>query len=519
MTEKRTRFLHYIFSISVVLISAIFHVRAIYVHQSGELTECVMYFGVAYFLVFLVVVYLYLINHHVKKTGDTYIQDKVTYSRIAMSLASDYESVYYINTEDGSYIEYGMSDSKDEELSIISSGKNFYSDVQSSISKFVFEDDQQKSTDILSQSRLMDAFNKKETMVLSYRVMTDGKPVYYNLKVTHGRDEDEKYIIIGIKNVDAQVRQEEKNRQAVQEGETFGKIAQALASRYEVLYFVDIETNEYVEYSSSDEYSKLEIGDTGKDFFEDTQKNMKRDIFPDDYPMMAKTMEKEYFLEKLSTSGVISVNYRLVLNGKPVYMELRAVRPKNDNKHVVVGAINVNDAFIHEEELQKKLDNVIYMANRDALTGVKNKNSYAMTEADLNRQIEAGEKLKFAIIVCDVNNLKIVNDTYGHKAGDEYIRAACVIVCKIFKRSPVYRVGGDEFVALLKGDDYENRVYLFEELRTQVEINREEGRVVLACGLAEYNSTTDKTVASVFERADNQMYEHKKMLKESGESD
>ena len=200
-------------------------------------------------------------------------------------------------------------------------------------------------------------------------------------------------------------------------------------------------------------------------------------------------------------------------------MELRAVRPKNDDKHVVVGAINVNDAFIHEEELQKKLDNVIYMANRDALTGVKNKNSYAMTEADLNRQIEAGEKLKFAIIVCDVNNLKIVNDPYGHKAGDEYIRAACVIVCKIFKRSPVYRVGGDEFVALLKGDDYENRVYLFEELRTQVEINREEGRVVLACGLAEYNFTTDKTVASVFERADNQMYEHKKMLKESGESD
>ena len=135
-------------------------------------------------------------------------------------------------------------------------------------------------------------------------------------------------------------------------------------------------------------------------------------------------------------------------------------------------------------------------------------------ENELNDKISAGTNKEFAVVVCDVNNLKIINDTKGHKAGDELIREACMMICRVFKHSPVYRIGGDEFVVILKGEDFENRSSLLGELRTQVLINKEEEKVVVASGIADFDSSTDTNLASVFEKADSEMYSNKKELKE-----
>ncbi|MBR4747821.1 MAG: GGDEF domain-containing protein, partial [Desulfovibrio sp.] len=117
-----------------------------------------------------------------------------------------------------------------------------------------------------------------------------------------------------------------------------------------------------------------------------------------------------------------------------------------------------------------------------------------------------------AVVVCDVNGLKTVNDTLGHKAGDQLIKDAAALVCTIFKHSPVYRIGGDEFVAVLSGSDYDDRLDLIRILQEKVEQNVAAGGVVLASGMAEFDSW-DKCFADVFNRADQAMYENKKMLK------
>ena len=66
--------------------------------------------------------------------------------------------------------------------------------------------------------------------------------------------------------------------------------------------------------------------------------------------------------------------------------------------------------------------------------------------------------------MADINNLKYVNDTYGHELGDEYIKGCCRIICNIFEESQVYRIGGDEFVVILKDSDYFCRVMLMDDL-------------------------------------------------------
>ncbi len=151
-------------------------------------------------------------------------------------------------------------------------------------------------------------------------------------------------------------------------------------------------------------------------------------------------------------------------------------------------------------------------ANRDALTGVKTKNVFAGAEEQWNSRIASGEPVAFAVVVCDVNGLKRVNDTLGHKAGDQLIKDAAAVVCTTFKHSPVYRIGGDEFVAVLSGADYEDRLDLIRNIQEKVEQAAMEGGVVLACGMAEFDSM-DKCFADVFNRADQAMYENKKMLK------
>lgn len=165
-------------------------------------------------------------------------------------------------------------------------------------------------------------------------------------------------------------------------------------------------------------------------------------------------------------------------------------------------------------ESEEMLGNIRNTAYRDPLTGVKSKLAYTEKVNEINAAIESGEMEIFSTIVLDVNGLKIINDTLGHKAGDEYIRKACMIICKIFQHSPVYRVGGDEFVVILTGEDFEHRYELMNELNRIVEENAANKEAVVAAGISDYVSGKDSSLREIFERADELMYKRKKELKE-----
>ena len=142
--------------------------------------------------------------------------------------------------------------------------------------------------------------------------------------------------------------------------------------------------------------------------------------------------------------------------------------------------------------------------------------AYHEFEVSLQHGIDQGEeKPGFAIVVCDINYLKHINDTYGHKAGDEYIKSACKMIFDVFSHSPVFRVGGDEFVVILTGTDYERRNALMEEIHEKVLENQRimQFRPVVAVGMSVYDKAKDHKVIEVFERADKEMYQNKDHLK------
>ncbi|WP_406040335.1 transporter substrate-binding domain-containing protein [Succinimonas sp.] len=164
-------------------------------------------------------------------------------------------------------------------------------------------------------------------------------------------------------------------------------------------------------------------------------------------------------------------------------------------------------------EQQQKLISVTRIAYRDPLTGVKSKNAYNEACQEIDNRIASKEVSAFAAVLFDLNNLKIVNDTQGHNAGDTYIKKATHIICQTFSHSPVFRIGGDEFVAILERLDFEHREELFTAFANQMNHRAESGDNTIAFGYSCFDPKTDKSIKAVVERADSNMYKNKKLLK------
>lgn len=159
------------------------------------------------------------------------------------------------------------------------------------------------------------------------------------------------------------------------------------------------------------------------------------------------------------------------------------------------------------------------ISNHDALTKVMSRICYDTRIKEFNKKItEDASTIKFAVCECDLNSLKIINDTFGHESGDKYIINCCKKICDIFKHSPVYRIGGDEFIAILQSDDLDNLEKIKQDiLNLSINEMKKAGSLLEKCsfasGFAIFDSKHDTSFEDVVKRADIEMYENKKMLK------
>lgn len=164
-------------------------------------------------------------------------------------------------------------------------------------------------------------------------------------------------------------------------------------------------------------------------------------------------------------------------------------------------------------EMAAKLEVYVY---RDKLTGLRNAAAYISKAADLDAQSKIVSDLNYGVVIFDANFLKKVNDKYGHEAGNELLRHAAQVIQKVFANSPVYRIGGDEFAAILEGQDFENRLALLKlfDIEVAEEHFNAAGDVLtvsVARGLGIYENGMD--FSSVSKKADVAMYNHKAALK------
>lgn len=155
------------------------------------------------------------------------------------------------------------------------------------------------------------------------------------------------------------------------------------------------------------------------------------------------------------------------------------------------------------------------LAYTDQMTGLNNRTCFNIDFARLSENPN-----DVAVIDFDLNNLKFTNDTYGHSVGDAYIKSCATIIYEIFNGiGKCYRVGGDEFVALIENASAIDMTHYLAMLESSVDSSNRQSehkhlKMQIAYGCATYSPDVDKNLEDTYNRADKIMYSDKKEKKE-----
>ena len=438
-------------------------------------------------------------------------RQKEIYDQITASLAEQYDTLYYIDIETNTYQEISSTDEY-KKLNVPATGSNFFAESRRSIHEYVHPEDQEKALSIHYKDVMLNNLKNGNSFSLSWRLVVNGQ--VRHIRHTEIMAKDGKHIVVCIENIDAEVQAQLALEKDQKKSVTYTRIAERLASHYDLIYYINCATAHYSEFSTKKKSGELKIQEEGNDFFTTANQNADRLIYSEDRDRMKLFLDKDHLTTQLESRRQVTADYRMVSEGGKTQYTRMSVTYSSDHSHFIICIENRDEDVRKEQEHLAALSMANEMARRDELTHTKNKTAYHEMEDELTKQIGDGNDL-FGIVVCDINGLKLVNDTRGHKAGDDYIKSACKLICQLFHHSPVFRIGGDEFAVILRGQDFANRVKLISALRRQVEENIRIGEgPAIASGLAEFQPADDHSVQDVFNRADSFMYADKTRLKE-----
>ncbi|MER2236338.1 MAG: diguanylate cyclase, partial [Candidatus Limivicinus sp.] len=405
--------------------------------------------------------------------------------------------------ETDEFIEY-TSEQGRESLSVERRGTDFFNASAKDAQLFIYKEDRDYFIESFTKENILRTLDEHGTFTLTYRLVTGEEPIYVSMKAVRMKS-DRGHIIIGVSNVDAQMRQKEEIARLQAEQITYARI-NALSRDYICIYTVNPETGHYTEYTSTADYAGLNVPKEGDDFYGTSREQSARLIWPEDLGRFQSMLTQDRILGEIRKDGVFTMRYRMNIDGEPRYTGLKAALiEEQDGPQLIIGVTDIDAQVRREQEFERKLAAARSRANLDTLTGVKNRTAYDNMSDNLARQIEGGQEVHYAIVLCRVEGVREVNEIKGREAGDQMLRDACAIICNVFKHSPVFRVTGEEFAAVAQGHDYEHADELEAELEEIGRRNRETGGTVISCGMAKYDGKS--SVASVFEKAEERCQE------------
>ena len=430
-------------------------------------------------------------------------QNLTSFPRISQALAQDYFIIYYVDIQTDYFIEYSAGDDFSK-IGIEKQGEDFFTLSRRNIPRFTVTEDVPGLLEVFTKENVLRELDSDGSFSVTYRMITDEGPKYVMMKAARI---DERHIVIGTSNVNAEVQRQKAAM-------VRSSVAQALSSDYFLIFYIDTESDRFILYRPTETDTELDMENAGEGFFDVSRKLIFPKVSEENREQMNAVLNKEYLLNALNETGSYTFDFCCLINKTPTYIHLKASRMADRNdRHIVVGLRNI-DARVRREQAQANaLRKATELASRDGLTGVKSKHVFVETENQWDARIREGADAPFAVAVFDLNELKLINDTLGHAAGDSYICDASSLICTTFQHSPVYRIGGDEFAAVLTGGDYERRAELKESFRAVNAARSFPDEAVVASGMSDYVPGQDTSFRAVFERADADMYDNKKQLK------
>jgi diguanylate cyclase (GGDEF)-like protein/PAS domain S-box-containing protein len=209
-------------------------------------------------------------------------------------------------------------------------------------------------------------------------------------------------------------------------------------------------------------------------------------------------------------------------DGQRVWLSATSRPVRNERREIESGVVVLRDVTQERNDrelLVLQAAELQVQSLSDELTGLYNRRGF-MVLSEQYARTAARQKRPYAILFCDLNGLKAINDTHGHEAGDDAIaRMAGALQATFREADIVARLGGDEYVALVDGADETSIAQVIARLRQEMDADAERhetpSRLHTSIGVAFQPPDGTQTIEQLLTLADERMYEEKKTSKES----
>lgn len=161
-----------------------------------------------------------------------------------------------------------------------------------------------------------------------------------------------------------QQQEQTKIESAYKENVRYMSIASVLSRKYDVIYYINIDNDRYIEFNVSGEFRRLALDISGNNFFDECAENLKRVCYKDDLEKMSILTNKEVLLNRLGFDEFKSLEYRLVIQGRPTFCRVEAVRPSKNKNHIIIASTNINKEVVDRNKYQQQLSNALHVAEK-----------------------------------------------------------------------------------------------------------------------------------------------------------
>lgn len=238
----------------------------------------------------------------------------------------------------------------------------------------------------------------------------------------------------------------------------------------------------------------------GKKRYELLGKDFRISFYNEDLPLVESEIARLSYKNPVTT-----IEHRVILDGGEIRWQQWTHRALYNERSLLVDYQSVGRDITDRKEAEEQLR---YLSTHDALTGLYNRH-YFEKQMSL---MENGEFEPMGLVMCDVDGLKIVNDTLGHDKGDILLKTVANLINQCFRKNDIVaRVGGDEFAILLPETSEDTVKHTLNRIRQKVkEYNQYTPELPLSISVGYAVRTSPETpVSNIFEEADNNMYREK----------
>ena len=325
-------------------------------------------------------------------TGEKAGLSAVVYSHIAHALARGYTDLYYVNMDTDEFIEF-HTDDKSGVLSEARRGNDFFEGCERDARFYVHQEDQAAFIQAMDREFLSKALDGNKVFELTYRRII-GERIFYVLMEVSRMEDDERIIVIAVSDIDELVKQRRAEERIREERVVYARL-HALTGNFICVYVVDPETDHYREFSATDSYvESFAQAKEGVDFFEKVREVARTYIHPKDLKRFLKVFTKENIMAEIERSGIFTLGYRLISDGKPLHVQMSAaIVEEKDGPRLIVG-LNDVEAQYQQREIEKEIERQkeIYDQITESLAEQYDSLYYIDIESNAYKEITSTEK-------------------------------------------------------------------------------------------------------------------------------